>query len=223
MTTKIPKIGIVLSAVMLIIGLIGGYFASSGNISSLQTQLTAAQEQVSQLQSQVSNLQSQITALQSDKTTLQGQVTSLMSEKTALQSQVSELQAEKSKLESENSLLKQNITNLMNQIQQLKAIHSYQPGAILTTLSGGYEDRTGPAFHIPQGNIKITVQLTALGDIRGFYLSLYKVGHTSSTWRGSTETTGEWINYVYNLEDGDYYLKVGSVNYNWKITVQVYG
>jgi regulator of replication initiation timing len=213
-------IGLIAGA--LILGALGGYFVGGSQGGQLQAQVASLTSQVSSLQSQVTTLQSQISTLQSDKTTLQGQVTNLQADKTSLQGQVTSLQTNYSRLATENAALRLNITTTMAELATLRSLHTYTVGSILTTFSGGYEDKTGPAFHIPAGHVKITVQLTALGDINGFWLSLYRVGYTSRFWSGSTEVGGTWINYVYSLAEGDYYLDVASVNYNWQVTIQVY-
>jgi len=227
---KITSIAIVLLVVGIVVGGIGSYVVGSGQISSLQTQVTNLQTDNSELQSQVStlqddktDLQSQVSSLQENITLLQTQVTSLLTDKTRLQSQVTSLQNDKALLQAQVTSLQNDKTILENRIAELEAIHNYTVGTVLTTLTGGYEDKTGPAFHIPTGNIKIVVVLTSIGDIKGFFLYLYKIGNTLSKWAGSTENAGTWVNYVYSLEEGDYYLDAASVNFNWQITVYVYG
>jgi regulator of replication initiation timing len=211
-----------LIAVALILGAVGGYFVGGSQGGGLQAQVTSLTSQVGSLQTQVTSLQSQITTLQGDKTGLQGQVTSLQADKTSLQGQLTSLQTNYSRLATENAALRLNITTTMAELATLRSLHTYTVGSTLTTFSGGYEDKTGPAFHIPAGNVKITAQLTSLGDIRGFYLRLYKVGNSLPTYMGNTEVDGTWTNYVYSLSAGDYYLDVGSINYNWQVTIQVY-
>jgi FtsZ-binding cell division protein ZapB len=173
------------------------------------------------LQIAVTSLTSDKTTLQAQVTTLQANVTSLTSDKTTLQSDKTTLQSQVASLQSDNAKLRQDITTLT----ALLAIQgkNYTVGSVLTTFSGGYEDKTGPAFHIPAGNVQIIAQLTSLGSTRTFYLYLYKVGGNYSTWIEHTENAGTYINYVYSLESGDYYLDVASVNFNWQITVYVYG
>jgi regulator of replication initiation timing len=214
-------IGLIVGA--LVLGALGGYFVGGSSGGQLQAQVASLTSQVNSLQTQVTSLQSQITTLQSDKTSLQGQITSLQTDKTALQAQVTSLQSNYSRLATENAALRLNVTTTMTELARLRAIHTYTVGSTLTTFSGGYEDKTGPAFHIPSGNIEITTQLTSLGEIKGFWLYLYKVGQDYSVWSGSTENSGTWTNYVYSLGEGDYYLKVASVEFNWQITIQVYG
>jgi hypothetical protein len=107
------------------------------------------------------------------------QVTSLESDKAGLQAQISSLQNDK--------------TTLEKKVAEMEAIHPYTLGAVLTTLTGGYEDRTSPVFHIPTGHIKIVAELTSIGEVKGFYLYLYKVGQTNAIWLGSTENAGTWI------------------------------
>ena len=140
----------------------------------------------------------------------------------SLADQISQLQTQIASLQTENQMLKHNISDLNTEIQRLRANHNYTVGAVLTTLNGGYEDKTGPLFHVPTGHIKIVVELVSLGTIKGFWLDLYKVGYTPHVWDGHTENDGTWINYVYSLNEGDYYLEVGSVNFEWQITVYVY-
>jgi regulator of replication initiation timing len=213
-------IGLIVGA--LVLGALGGYFVGGSQGGQLQAQVASLTSQVNSLQTQVTSLQSQITTLQSDKTALQGQITSLQADKTSLQGQVTSLQTNYSRLATENAALRLNITTTMAELARLRSIHTYTVGSTLTTFSGGYEDKTGPAFHIPSGHIKITAQLTSLGDIRVFALRLYRVGNSLPTWMGSTEVTGTWTNHVYDLSEGDYYLDAASVNYNWQVTIQVY-
>jgi len=215
MDTKV--IGLIVVA--LVLGALGGYLVGG----SAGGQVTQLQAQVDSLQAQVTSLQSQITTLQSDKTALQGQITSLQADKTAMQAQVTSLQSNYSRLATENAALRLNITTTMAELARLRSIHTFTVGTTLTTFSGGYEDKTGPAFYVPAGNVKITVQLTSLGQIKTFYIYLYKVGQTYSVWSGHTDNSGTYENYVYSLEAGNYYLKVASVNFDWQVTVQVYG
>jgi regulator of replication initiation timing len=206
-------IGLIVGA--LILGALSGYFVGGSQGGQLQSQVANLTSQVSSLQTQVTSLQSQVTWLQGVETTLHGQITSL-------QGQVTSLQTNCSTLTTENVALRLNITTTMAELARLRAIHTYTVGSTLTTFSGGYEDKTGPAFHIPAGNVKVTVQLTSLGSIRTFYIYLYKVGQEYSVWSGHTENAGTYENYVYSLDAGDYYLDVACVNFNWQVTVQVY-
>jgi prefoldin subunit 5 len=222
----------ILTVVALALGISGGYFVGLSSTTALESQVRSLEGQVTSLQSQISTLQGQITTLTNektellnDKTTLQGQIATLNAQISTLTSDKNMLQARVSSLQSENAVLRANITALLNQIENLKSSggKTYSVGSVLTTFSGGYEKKTGPAFYIPAGNIKIDVVLTSLGDIRGFYLYLYKVGEDSPTWMGTTTNAGTWTNYVYSLRAGDYYLDVSSVNFNWQVTIYVYG
>jgi outer membrane murein-binding lipoprotein Lpp len=215
---KLEKEAIGLIVVALIVGAVGGYFvggSAGGQVTQLQAQVASLTSQINSLQAQATTLQSQITWLQGVETTLHGQITSL-------QGQVTSLRTNCSRLVTENAALRLNITTTMVELARLRAIHAYTVGSTLTTFSGGYETKTGPIFHIPAGNVKVTIRLTSLGQIMGFYVYLYKEGQTYSVWYGRTENSGTYENYVYSLVDGDYYLKVDSVNFNWQVTVQVY-
>ena len=59
-------------------------------ISTLNSQLTAANNEKSVLESQVLDFQSRVTALETDKTTLQSQVSNLQSEITTLENEVTQ-------------------------------------------------------------------------------------------------------------------------------------
>ena len=191
---------VILVVVALVLGAAGGYSAGKGSSTALENQVKSLQDQVTSLQSQISTLQGQITTLTNEKT-------ELLNDKAMLESQVTSLQ--------------QNITLLESELSALNA--NYSEGAVLTTFSGGSEDKTGPVFHIPAGNVKIVASLTSLGENRIFYIDLYKVGQDYPVWSGTTDKEGDYVNYVYSLEAGDYYLKVSSVNFDWKVTVYVYG
>jgi len=55
-------------------------------------------------------------------------------------------------------------------------------------------------------------------------LSKFGVEDGNSTiWATSFYNPGTWINYVYSLEEGDYYLNVGPGNFYWQIIIYVYG
>ncbi len=203
MSAKI-RTSIVLTIVTLVAGIAVGYFASS---SIHQSQLITAQIQASLLQSQVSDLQGQIT-------TLRDKVKSLLNENAILQ-------FEKDRLESENRLLKQNITDLVDQLLQLRVALINQSGTVLSALSGG-EEKTGPTFHIPKGEIKITVSVYSLGSREGISIFLYKVNASSSVCLLSTVLTGERTIDFDISEEGDYYLKVSNTPYVWMLIMQVY-
>lgn len=168
---------------------------------------------------QISSLKFQIAGLQADKANLQGQITTLQNDKAGLQQQVSSLQAD-------GEALRQNISALSSRIRDLEAIHNFTIGSSLNTLDGGGSgilDKTGPAFYIPAGNIKIIVNLDSVGAIQGIFLRLYRLKDGVGVWNANTGNPGEWVNYVYNLEAGNYYLDTSSQNFRWHATVYVYG
>jgi len=193
--------------------------------ASLQNQINTLNNERNNLQRQVNSLQLQYNTLnatyQNYKSTHGFTNTQYISQITTLQGQITSLENDKIQLQADNQILRQNITNLQRKIAELEAGY-YTAGSILATLSGGYENKTGLPFYIPAGHIRIVVELTSLGSIRTFYSYLYEVGQSRQTWYGYTENPGTWTNYVYSLKAGDYYLKVGSVNFNWQITVYVY-
>ena len=70
--SKITPVAIILLIVGMVVGGIGGYAATAGQIGALQNR--------------IQGLETQVTGLQADKTQLLGQVSSLQDDKTQLQS-----------------------------------------------------------------------------------------------------------------------------------------
>lgn len=207
---KVIGVAVVALIVGLFLGYAPGYFGA--NTASLTQRISSLEDQVDSLESQLSTANAQKNSLQ---TWLTQNITYYQGQITNLQSQIANKDASISQLTSQISMLQ-------DRIEELEAIHDFTVGAVLTTLSGGYEDKTGPAFYVPAGHVKIVVQLESLGEIRAFYLYFYKIGETFSEWSGSTENAGEWVNYVYSLDAGNYYLDASSINFGWQATVYVY-
>lgn len=87
MSSQSKVYGVILLVVGLVVGAIGGYMISYGQISSLQSQLNGLRDQVSVLQNEKAQLQSQIISLQADITNLQSQIEVLRRSRVIVQSE----------------------------------------------------------------------------------------------------------------------------------------
>jgi cell division protein FtsB len=120
--SKISPVAIILLIVGMVVGGIGGYAATAGQIGTFQNRIQGLETQVTGLQADKAQLQGQVSSLQDDKVRLQNTLTSLENDKASLQAQITTLQNDNLGLESQIDELKKasvDVSSYQSQINSL--------------------------------------------------------------------------------------------------------
>lgn len=215
----------------LVIGLIIGVSFGgmrSVDVSKYENQISTLQGKIDNLNSQILDLQSQINDLNSKLVDKDSQISSLNSQLKSKESQINSLKSQLQSKNNEINNLKRQISELQSRIEELEQVSclsKYEQGTwnVVAEFSGKFEKNT-ETFIVPGDTLRITFTIKGSSKYGRFSFYLYKLGEEYYTESflfyepPLTETV-----FVYNLEPGEYYLKISCANLDsWQITVEAF-
>jgi predicted nuclease with TOPRIM domain len=218
----VSKTVVVLSlvCVVLAVGLVGTFVMlnqkdaelqiKTNQIAELETEKLSLASQVSPLQTQVSALQDNITALETDKSTLETQVSVLQTNVSILQNDVADLEDEKSDLESQILPLQTQVSGLQDEVDSLEDDKDLleQQVSVLQTNVGTLETTVGifqtQVTSLENEKASLELQVTALttevADLEDEVIISYNSGYDA----GYTQGTDDLIQTGYYSMDPTY-------------------
>jgi hypothetical protein len=102
-------------------------------------------------------------------------------------------------------------------------VYPAESGDILVTDKGSGNKDTKPFTLDKPSDLKITVRVTARGDLRYVSLAWYLYNVDAGKWIRNGEVNGEegvFEFYATNIPSGNWYVKILAANCNWELTVE---